>query len=140
MTIPEKIKANAEIVIETLGPVSELPQFGFTRESVDWVEGFIERQRVREDMTDEEKDRLVNMIGSYLGECIIRTYGGEWCEAQDTWGVRVNEKLTAFPFAKVQKQYDNGIEGGDSILSFFDGVGPLMKHNETKTRPWWKFW
>ena len=26
----------------------------------------------------------------------------------------------AFPFAKVRKQFDNGHEGGESILSFYD--------------------
>ena len=73
MIEPEKIHANAELVIQSLGPISDLGErFGYNRESIAWVEGFIERQRSRPDIKPEEVQRLISILGSFLGECVIR--------------------------------------------------------------------
>ncbi|HKF20297.1 MAG TPA: hypothetical protein VKE93_01935 [Candidatus Angelobacter sp.] len=127
MTAPEAIHANARLVIDQLGPLSELGErFGYNRESVEWVEGFIERQRVRPDVRAADKARMVQVLGSFLGECIVHTYGGEWRERDGSWGVFFDPSNAAFPFSKVGKQFDNGAESGDSILSFFDAVGIVI--------------
>ncbi len=143
MTDEEKLRANAALAVETLAPLSDVAGFGFNRESVAWVEGYIERQRVRPDMTDETKNGLVSVLGSFLGECLIQTYGGKWKKDEGGLGVFFDEGNAAFPINKVRKQFDNGIDGGDSILSLFDSAGVLFKQKivEVKSRkPWWKFW
>jgi hypothetical protein len=38
--------------------------------------------------------------------------------------VEVSEKLTAFPFNKVQKQLEN--EDGDSVLGFFTAIPTII--------------
>jgi hypothetical protein len=83
---------------------------------VAWVEGFIERQRVR-----VAGDGLVDVLGSYLGEAIIAAaHGGVWVRGPDgDLGVRFDNGDIAYPFAKVSKQFDRGLEGGESILSFY---------------------
>src|SRR5437588_620734 len=128
MTDEEKIKANAQLVIEGLGPAAtDLQDFGFNRESVEWVEGYIERQRKRGG-TKEQIDSLVNVIGSFFGECIIQAYGGKWGEFDGHMGIIFGEKPdlpvddeiktqteeealsdagklhAVFPFSKVAKQ------------------------------------
>jgi hypothetical protein len=115
----ELIKKNAELVIKQLGPLSGI-EFGLNRASVEWVEGFIERQRAREDF-DPDAGNLDSVLGSFLGECIIANARGEW-QSSDLygWGIAFSGDDWAFPFAKVEKAFRNGVAGGDSILSFYD--------------------
>ena len=114
------IKKNAQLVIETFDPLSGI-DFGLNRESVEWIEGFIERQRAREDFDLDNSGRLVDVLGSFLGESIIANAGGEWgvSEAHGL-GVSFGEGSFCFPFNKVKKAFRDGLEGGDSILWFYD--------------------
>jgi hypothetical protein len=57
----KKIRANSNLVIEQLGLLSRIA-FGLNRQSVEWVDGFIERQRMRDDLTDEFIARTVNVL------------------------------------------------------------------------------
>ena len=117
----EQIRANVQLVIRELGPLSGL-DFGLNRESVEWVEGFIERQRSRPDFDENSLDGLVNTLGSFLGECIAVNTGGtwQWSEAQQALGVTFPAGGYAFPFAKVRKAFLQGLEAGESISSFYD--------------------
>jgi len=67
------------------------------------------------------------MIGCYLGECIIKTYGGTWKLHEGQWGVFFDDSNAVFPFAKVSKQFQNGHDGGDSIFSFFEVISPVFR-------------
>jgi hypothetical protein len=116
----ELIKKNANLVIEQFGPLTEI-DFGLNRDSVEWVEGFIERQRAREDFDLNNSDRLIDVLGSFLGECIIANAGGEW-RVSETHGLGVGfpDGNFCYPFNKVSKMFRYGLAGGDSILSFYD--------------------
>lgn len=138
MTDEEKLQANARLAIETLSGVSDVGDFGFNRESVAWVEGYIERQRIRTETTPEAVERLAQVLGSFLGECIIRCHGGRWRRDENGWGVWFDDSNAAYPLNKVQKQFDNGVEGGDSVLSFFDSIDGLFRQGRRKA--WWKLW
>lgn len=72
---------------------------------------------------------LTNVLGSFLGECIRRNYGGKWTQFDGQWAVAFNERNAAFPFNKLGKQFQNGHEGGDSIISFYTGVPAVFKLN-----------
>ncbi|MEV0617790.1 hypothetical protein AB0I81_31020 [Nonomuraea sp. NPDC050404] len=114
-----QIQANVSLAIDQLGPLSDV-DFGLNRESVEWVEGFIERQRSRPDFDLEQIDGLVGVLGSFLGACIAAATGGRWHRSDDDgWGVLLSDGSTAFPFAKVRKQFRSGVEGGESIASFY---------------------
>lgn len=110
------IKANAALVIETLRPLSKI-DFGYNQASVAWVDGFIERQRARPGMS---KGKMPDVLGSYLGEAIIARTGGEWAMSDEYGlGVRLPNGAWAFPFNKVNKQWDQGNENGESVLGFY---------------------
>jgi hypothetical protein len=127
MTPQEAILANAQMVIEKLGPVSGLEtRFGYNRESVEWVEGFIERRRSQPGFKPEDEQMMIQILGSFLGECIIHTFGGEWQEKDGDWGVFFDAANGAFPFNKVHKQFHNGLDAGDSILGFFELIGTMF--------------
>lgn len=107
------IEANARLVIDRFRTMSDLGmRFGYNRESVAWIDGFIERERRRTDITSDSVAKLVQIISSYLGECAIHAHGGEWRENEGTWGVFFDDKNAVFPFAKVQKQFQAGLSKG----------------------------
>jgi hypothetical protein len=110
-----QIRANAALAVSQLGPLSGF-DFGFDHRSVAWVEGFIERQRVR-----GAADGLVDVLGCYLGEALISAAGGAWVRGLDgALGVRFDNGDIAYPFAGVGDQFERGLEGGESIVSFYE--------------------
>src|SRR5205823_3476954 len=116
----------AEMMIEQLGPASGVDTFGYNRASVEWVEGFIDRQR-KTGLSGESTYTLVQVLGSFLGECLVRVYGGVWRKQGDAWGVFFDDRNNAaFPFAKVNKVFSEGLEGGESVLGFFDAVPAIF--------------
>ena len=117
----DHIQGLAARVIEELGPLSNV-EFGLNRSSVEWVEGFIERERERRGPVDRISDGLVNALGAFLGESLVVATGGKWVwnEQQSDWGIHFDSGMEAFPFRKVEKQFKSGLQGGESILSFYD--------------------
>lgn len=137
------IKANAELVLQELRHLNGV-DFGYTQESIEWLEGYIERMRVSGEFGDDEtKNKLISVLGSFLGECIVRSYGGTWRQHEGIWCVVFNDKNMAFPFAKVAKQIDYGLE--DGIAGFFKLIPivfedlPLAERS-APNKPWWKVW
>lgn len=128
MTLEEKIRANSDFVISDLGrKASDLgDNFGFNRDSVEYVEGYIERTKER-GASREQIDALVQLLGAFLGECIRHVYGGQWREYEGNPGIFFENGTAAFPFNKVGTQFKNGL--ADSILGFFDVI-PKLKGGE----------
>ena len=140
----EHIRANAEMIVKELRPLSGI-DFGYTRESVEWLEGYIERLRNSGEFESVEmKNKLTSVFGSFLGECIVRCYDGTWKQHEaGLWCVAFDDDNVAFPFAKVAKQMDNGLE--DGIASFFRVIPTIFKDlvravPSTPKKPWWKVW
>jgi hypothetical protein len=131
MTIEEGIRANAELVItsmrEQLGVLLD-----YDEKSVEWLDGYIERNR--EQFEPDELDRIVSVLGSFLGECIRIQFGGEWVEVEGQWAVRIGNgpgSLTAFPFNKVWKHFEQGIEEGESVAGFYKSIPALLTMEES---------
>ena len=126
----------------------------YDTKSVKFIEEFIERQRNSFD--SEQRKGLVNSIGSFVGQCVIKNYGGHWQVDKDTQAVCValDDKNKIFPFAKTAKQFENGLE--DSVYSFYTIIPTVFKislptnskvnDNSQPTnisidsKKWWKFW
>ena len=108
----------------------------YDAESVKFLEGFIERNKG--DLDTEQAKGLINSLGSFLGQCIIENYGGQWQRDNETGidAVIFDDKNKAFPFAKTSKQFENGLE--DSIYSFYTTIPTIFKLDKKK-KPWWKF-
>lgn len=115
----ELIRKNAELVVTQMQAVVDFP-FGYTQDSVAFIDGFIERQRAHTDITPEMIENLVNTLGSFLGQTIIFCYGGDWREEDGNWAVAFDDTNKVYPFNKVRKQFANGEE--DSIDSFFTAI------------------
>jgi hypothetical protein len=139
--VEDKIRQNAELVVSQMRQLCGF-EFGYDAQSVAWLDGYIERQRARADITQELVDGLVSVFGSYLGECVIRCYGGYWENEGGQWRVSFDGDNAVYPFGKVSKQFQNGPE--DSIGSFFEVIPVLfaaVKAEEGAVKkPWWKLW
>ena len=117
MTNEESIAANAEIVKKTFGE----RELDFDERSIEWLDGYIERNREKWDAGTKVK--LGGVLGSFLGECIRHNYGGDWQMTEHGLAISFDEGNAAFPFNKVNKQIENGAE--DSIASFYSTLGTL---------------
>jgi hypothetical protein len=126
MKVDPFITRNAELVVETCAPLADFA-FGYDEKSVAWLEGYIERLRA-DGTFERDFDKFVGIFGCYLGEAIIRTHGGRWHE-DETHPLHIlfDRDNRAFPFAKVSKQMQNGLEAGDSILGFFRSIPALLQ-------------
>jgi hypothetical protein len=70
--VEEHIRANAEMVVQHLRPLSGI-DFGYTK--------------------------LTRVFGSFLGECIVHCYRGTWKKHESgMWCVAFKEDEAAFPF------------------------------------------
>ncbi|MDR3351644.1 MAG: hypothetical protein LBO00_01230 [Zoogloeaceae bacterium] len=90
-------------------------ELNYDEESVRWLDGYIERMR----LGTQEHEGAIKLIGSFLGECLIRNFGGQWIIYDGMYGVAVDDGNISFPYNKTTKQYANGAEKGDSILGFY---------------------
>jgi hypothetical protein len=108
----------------------------YDADSIKFIEGFIERNKGN--FEKEESQGLINSLGSFLGQCIIENYGGQWQLDNEAGSVAVvfDDKNKAYPFAKVSKQFENGLE--DSVYYFYNIIPSIFKI-EKKKKPWWKF-
>lgn len=129
-------------------PLSGLA-FDYDADSVEWLDGYINRQHAREDIDEETVNGMVSVLGSYLGECIRHTYGGEWRASEYGWGIFFDATNAVYPISKTRKQFENGEE--DSIYGFFKMIpavyganSPLLEGqasplNKEPKKPLWKF-
>lgn len=117
----DAIRGNVEVVKTVLAKKLDV-KLDLDAESIKWLAGYINRNR--ESFNKETKERLIDILGSFLGEAIIKNYGGQWAINEGALGVHLKGKSFAFPFAKVSKQMYNGPE--DSIYSFYRIVPMVM--------------
>ena len=119
------IRANADMVIAEFGPLSGL-DFAYDRSSVAWLSSYIDLQRSRL-LSSDDAEKLVSVLGCYLGEAIIRRAGGAWdVHERDEIGVCFGSGDWCFPFSKVAKHVAHGAESGQSILAFYDACVGLI--------------
>ena len=113
----EHIEMNAELVLSVARDQLGV-DVGFDRAGVEWLDGYVTRQH--EDGDPDKVGGLVSTLGSFFGQCMVKTYGGGWSEGEEGWCVRFDEKNAVFPFAKIDKHLRNGPE--DSVLGLFDTI------------------
>lgn len=96
----------------------------YDEESLVYLDGYIERNK----SVLTKHEGLVNLIGSFLGECLIASYDGEWVDDPKMgWGVKIANELTAFPFNKVKKRFKPD-DQYNSIASFYRSTPAFLKH------------
>lgn len=115
--LAEQMQAAAEKLRSVFKEQMDLA-LDYDEAGVRWLEGYIDRARLRES-DDKSRNGSIHLIGAFLGECTIRDLGGQWARHEGMLCVVLNEGGKVFPHNKVTKQFNNGTEGGDSILGFY---------------------
>ncbi len=123
----ERIQANAELVIAVARDHFG-EEIGYDESGVAWLARYAQERH--EQGEAGENDALISTLGSYLGECIIHTYGGEWRRRDGMIGVHFDDASAAFPFSKIAKHLANGEE--DSVLPYFKDIPVLFRMTRMK--------
>ncbi len=125
-----RLRENAALVVKQAGTLTDFA-FGYTPESLEWLDGFIERLRAG-GMFDGTGgiDGYLNVFGSYLGEAVIHAVGGTWKRCDGDLGVTLPEGNWAFPFAKVEKLLRG--EDGQSLRGFYEAALALPQFAQDK--------
>ena len=121
----EMIQRNAELVIQ-----STYQQFGvslaYDGESVDWLDEHIEQLRDKNYAADDTA-MLINVLGSFYGECIRQQFGGEWTDYKGAFMVKLENEQLVSPFSKVMKQFESGAASGESVAGYFATIPALLE-------------
>ena len=72
-------------------------------------------------------DAFVEGIGAFVGEVLVRQFGGEWIWHKERFCVLLDSKSGVFPLDKVARQWANGRAGGDSVLGTYESVRRLQQ-------------
>jgi len=119
----QQIRSNADVIVASCNYTCGF-EFGFNEQSVEWLDGFIEKLRSGP-FSEEQREAMQTNIGCYLGEAIIRAHGGKWSLNEQGWHVLFPIGTRAFPFSKVRKRFLDG--EFDSITGFYRVAGEFAK-------------
>ncbi len=119
------IRNNAATVVKTFSAQNQGSAFGLTARSIAALDQYLERT-VNASTSDATKEKLMNMIGSFLGECIVAKYGAKWVISPDGkphLELKPAKTLHLLdPFGEVAKRIQNGSE--DNLEVYFAQLIP----------------
>ncbi len=127
-SIPKQLQANADMIVSTFASEMQV-QLTFDRRGAGWLDDYI--LRVRERFSPAERESLVSALGAFLGEALLRHYGGQWVEHHGTWGVQLNGQTWLSPFDKIDERFDSH-RATDSIADLFCRAPLLRNHREQR--------
>jgi hypothetical protein len=123
----DQIKLNAQFVKDRFGPQSGIKNFGCNDESIAYLDGFISRQIAVVNKDSQTFDRFVSLFGSFIGECIVTSYGATWVVKDND--IHIESKIEDFlfitkPFQKVAQRIKVGEE--ENLLFYYSEVIPVL--------------
>lgn len=96
-----------------------MADFDYDRKSVDFLSDVLDKKG--RGYSEQAKNVLPTLWGSYLGDALIKTYGGSWVIMGDgSYGVKLKNEQLLFPITRVGKHINSGPEY--AILAMFDAV------------------
>lgn len=98
--------------------------FSNDEESIACICDFIELEIFRNQLTEENKNAWVSLIGAFLGQTIIKVYGGQWVN-ESNLSIELKDRTICYPIDKVVKQLENGKE--DSIYYYFTFISEILE-------------
>ncbi len=117
----DAIKYNTQLVIKQMKD-----RFGVTlsndEKSVAWLDDYI--AGIRAALSRDITNSLIDVLGSFFGECIRHSYGGVWRQTERGWAISFDDNNAVFPFAKISKHFD---QEGESILSLYTSIPLVFK-------------
>lgn len=115
-TLYEDIHTACEWVVMALN--SSGYKADYTLESMKEIDRFIDEQSGENGIISRNRGNILFSLGCYVGETVIRLYGGKWyADDNDPAGeinisVKLDNGTVIFPVQRVIKRYQNGSEDG----------------------------
>lgn len=115
-TLDEDIHAACEWVAMALN--SSGYKADYTIESMKEIDRFIDEQSGENGIISRGRGKILFSLGCYVGETVIRLYGGKWHtddndpEGEINASVELDNNTVIFPMQRVIKRYQNGSEDG----------------------------
>lgn len=115
-TLEEDIHTACEWVVTALN--SSGYKADYTLESMKEIDRFIDEQSGENGIISRNRGNIIFSLGCYVGETVIRLYGGKWhTDDNDPQGetnasVELDNGTVIFPIQRVIKRYHNGSEDG----------------------------
>jgi hypothetical protein len=105
----------------------------FDESAVRMLAEFIEKERPN--VPSESREAVVNALGCFLGECIIRSFGGWWrADTRGTAGVQIGQNLFLHPNFFVEQQFRQGM--AESVAAFFASLPNRLLASPPPRRTW----
>ena len=105
----------------------------FDAEGVAHLANFIQAQRGQ--LGAAERPGVVLALGCFLGQCLVRAYGGEWAAGKDgTTGVGLAGRFFFNPFHLVDAQLNEGESA--SVAAFFAGIPQRLQVPAAARKGW----
>ena len=105
----------------------------FDAEGVAHLANFIQAQQ--HELGPAERPGVTMALGCFLGECLVRVYGGEWGTGRDgTTGVGLAERFFFNPFHLVDAQLNEGESA--SVAAFFASVPGRLQAPPAARKAW----
>lgn len=133
-TLSEDIRASCEWVVTALN--SSGYKVDYTLESVKEIDRFIDEQSGENGIISRNKGQILFSLGCYVGETVIRLYGGKWCTDDNDYAAAINASvkldngMVIFPMHRVTRRRQYGSE-----YSIYDYVYTLSRDKTERTVP-----
>ena len=105
----------------------------FDEKAVQALADFIENER--SNVPAESREAVVNALGCFLGECIIRSFGGWWrADTRGTAGVQIGQNFFLHPNFFIEQQFKRGM--AESVAEFFASLPTKLLNPPPPRRTW----
>lgn len=118
--LEQDIKASCEWVIRALN--SSGYKADYTLDSMKEVDRFFDEQNTPDGILSKNRGQILFALASYIGETVIKLYGGKWVIDDDdpnnevNMAVHTSSGTVLWPAKRCMKRYTNGAE--DSIYAY----------------------
>lgn len=126
-TRTSEFQEDAQLVIDVLSE-KEHVQLDYSAESISWLDNYIDEHR--SELNDVEKLLLQEKFGAFLGESILRNFGGRWVRSgNDRWMIALGETVKASPFELIAEHLDHHTALAHEFQHIPDQIGRMAAHN-----------
>ncbi len=119
-TLEQDIHRSAEWIVSALNQSGYKADYSL--ESMKEIDRFFDEQSGEGGIISRNRGQILFALGSYVGETVIRLYGGEWVtndndpQGEINIAVKLANGTVMWPVVKCMKRYQNGTE--DSIYAY----------------------
>ncbi len=114
-SLEDDIRSASEWVVNALNVSGYKADYSL--ESMKEIDRFFDEQSSEGGIISRNRGQIIFALASYIGETVIRLYGGKWNGSDEVnMSVELKNGTVIFPTQRAMKRYQNGSE--DSIYAY----------------------